>query len=63
MEFLRTRSESNVVKIKKTNPVLSLISFLLLFVAISVMAFAVYLKSIGYSFSTWSINDAIVSLS
>ena len=56
---MRTKSESNVVKIKKSNPVLSLISFLLLVAVISVVAFAVYLKSIGYSFSTLSIDDAI----
>jgi hypothetical protein len=56
---LRTKAESNVVKIKKTNPVLNLLTFLLLAVAIVVMAFAVYLKSIGYSFSTLSLNDAI----
>lgn len=48
-----------MVKIKKTNPVLSLISFLLLLACISVIAFAVYLKTIGYTFSTWSAEDAI----
>lgn len=56
---MRTKAESNVVKIKKANPVLNLLTFLLLAVAIIVMAFAVYLKSIGYSFSTLSLNDAI----
>lgn len=52
-------SESNVIKIKKSNPILAFLVFLLLIAAISVMAFVVYLKSSGYDFSSLNIKDAI----
>jgi len=51
-------SGSNVVKMKKLSSILGVITFLLLIIAISIMAFAVYLKSAGYDFATWSIKDA-----
>jgi hypothetical protein len=56
---MNTESESNVVKIKKSRPVLGFIVFLFLSIAIAVIAFVVYLKSIGYDFSTFSIDNAI----
>ena len=56
---MRPNSESNVVKIKKSGSILGVITFLLLMIAISIVAFAVYLKSAGYDFSTWSVKDAI----
>jgi hypothetical protein len=52
-------SESKVVKIRKSSSIAGIIAFLLLIIAISIMAFTVYLKNTGYSFSTWSIKDAI----
>lgn len=47
------------VKIKKSNSVSGVIIFFLLIIAIIIMAFAVYLKSIGYDFKNLNINDAI----
>lgn len=52
-------SNSNVVKIKKSSSILGVITFLLLFIAISIVAFAVYLKSAGYDLSTFDIKDAV----
>ncbi|HEX2924996.1 MAG TPA: DUF5711 family protein [Ruminiclostridium sp.] len=50
--------ESNIVKFKKSG-ILSIIFFLLLLIAISSIAFIVYLKNAGYDFSSWSVQDAI----
>ncbi|HEY5586052.1 MAG TPA: DUF5711 family protein [Ruminiclostridium sp.] len=63
---MRTGSkfQSNVVEIKKLNSSLvGIVTFLLLIIAISIVAFVVYLKSFGYDFSTWSIRDAIAFIS
>lgn len=54
-----SENESGGYKTKKTNSVPGIIMFLLLIIAISVMAFAVYLKAAGYEYTTLSINDAI----
>ena len=61
---IRSNFKSNVVEIKKPNSsVVRVITFLLLAVAISIVAFVVYLKSFGYGFSTWSIRDATAFIS
>jgi len=56
---MNSDSQSNVVKIKKSNSIMGVIMFLLLIIAISIVALTVYLKNAGYDFSTWSIKDAI----
>lgn len=56
---LNSDSESNVVKIKKSSSILGVITFLLLIIAISIMALVVYLRSADYDFATWSIKDAV----
>jgi len=56
---MNSDSRSNVVKIKKSSSIIGVIVFLLLIIAISIVAFTVYLKNAGYDFSTWSIKDAI----
>lgn len=50
---------SNVIKIKKTNSIYGVLIFLVLLIVISGIAFAAYLKNIGYDFSTLNIKDAI----
>ena len=47
------------IKIKKSNSVSGVIIFFLLVIAIIIMAFAVYLKSIGYDFENFDINSAM----
>lgn len=47
------------VKIKKSNSISGVITFFLLIIAIIIMAFAVYLKSVGYDFRNFGINDAM----
>ncbi len=54
-----SENESREYKTKKTNSAPGVIMFLLLIIAISIMAFAVYLKTAGYEFTTLNINDAI----
>lgn len=44
---------------KKPNSVLGVITFLLLIAAVSLIAFAVYLKTLGYDFATLNAKDAI----
>lgn len=56
---MNSDSKDKVVKIKKSNSITGVITFILLIIAISVIAFTVYLKNTGYEFSTWSIKDAI----
>ncbi len=53
--------EDKVVKFKKSG-IVSVISFLLLLALISATAFIVYLKSVGYDFSTMSVKDAVAFL-
>lgn len=55
------KPESNVIKFKKSG-IVSVISFLLLFIAIFATAFIVYLRSSGYDFSTMSVKDAVAFL-
>ncbi len=56
IEFNRERAAS---KVKKPNSVLGVLVFFLLIIAVTIMAFAVYLKSIGYDFATLDIKEAI----
>ncbi len=56
IEFNRERDAS---KVKKPNSVLGVLVFFLLIIAVTIMAFAVYLKSIGYDFATFDIKEAI----
>lgn len=60
---MNPNSESKVVDIKKSNSITGVISFFLLIIAISIVAFTVYLKSVGYDFSSLSIKDAIKFIS
>ncbi len=53
--------ESKVIKFKKSG-IVSVITFLLLLIAISTTAFIVYLKNSGYDFSTMSVKDAVAFL-
>lgn len=53
------KTDSDVTKPKKSNTVTGVITFILLIAAIGVMAFAVYLKSIGYDFKNLSIESAL----
>ncbi len=56
---MKQDSQSNVVNIKKSSSILSVIVFLLLVIAISIVAFTAYLKNADYDFSSFSIEDAI----
>ncbi len=57
---MTSQPESKFFKTKnKSNSVSGVITFFLLVIAILAMAFAVYLKSIGYDFTNFSINGSI----
>jgi|GEM_PF-2413303 len=51
LKYLKTK--------KKSNSISGVIMFFLLVIAVLTMAFAVYLKSIGYDFTNFSINGSI----
>ncbi len=57
---MTSQPEIKVLKTKKkSNSVSGVITFFLLVIAILIMAFSVYLKSIGYDFKNFSINGSI----
>lgn len=47
------------IQTKRPNSILGVLMFLLLIAVISIVAFAVYLKTVGYDFSSLKISDAI----
>lgn len=53
------KTASDVTKSKKSNTVTGVITFILLILAIGIMAFAVYLKSIGYDFNNLSMENVL----
>ncbi len=54
---MTTQAETNTAKRK--NSVVGVLTFFLLIIAVSVMAFAVYLKTIGYEFENFNIKQAV----
>jgi hypothetical protein len=51
--------KTDASEVKRPNSVLGVLMFFLLIIAVTIMAFAVYLKTIGYDFTTLDVKEAI----